>query len=338
VSLRRVAAFLFLAAWVGVLAWQARRLYLRPESQRVASAARLIPPGVAYYRVSRAGRRVGWAQSEIDTLPAGNGFRLTDRIVIEIGALAASLGSDAPRAGLAGGTAGAGRATAEIRSEAEVGPTLSLRWFRASASGLLGGLSGVGRVVGDSLLVVSAADSTGRPRGAADTIRTGGPLVFENAVPLRLAVEQRAGAGDSVRIRIFDPLGMGPRMVTLRILERATRTYPDSADTDSLTGRWEAVRLDTVRAWKVARETGGMSVTSWVDEDGRILEASLGGFELRRTAFELAFYGFQGETGRGAPGQAGPDTVAGSGPRGEPAGAPPSRPDSSADPGGGGAG
>lgn len=316
-SPRKVAAVALIAVWGGVLLWQARRLYLRPEVARVASAARLIPPGVSYYAVSRSDRRVGWAESRVDTLPGGSGFRLTDRIVIELRALAASAGGALPSLGSGSPSGAKGRtgsqppgaspsgdasATVEIRSEATVGPTLALRSFHASSSGLLGGLSARGDVEGDSLLLLQAADSTGRGHGPVDTVRTRGPIVFENAVPLRVAAEERAGAPDSLHVRMFDPLAMAPRVVTLRILERGTRTFPDSADRDSATGRWVAARLDTVRAWKVAREQGGLSLTSWVDQDGRILETEMGGLKLERTAFELAYYGFEALRGAGPEG------------------------------------
>jgi hypothetical protein len=323
VSLRKVAAAGLIAVWVGVMAWQARRLYLRPETARVASASRLIPPGVAYYSVSRAGRRVGWARSSVDTLPGGTGFRLTDRIVLQLRALAASAGGELPSLGMGAASGGAGggtgdssgpsegdAGTVEILSEAQVGPTLALRSFHASSTGLLGGLSARGEVEGDSLLLLQAADSRGRGHGPVDTVRTRGPIVFENAVPLRVAAEERAGARDSLQVRVFDPLSMAPRIVTLRILQSATRTYPDSADRDSTTGRWVPARLDTVRAWKVAREQGGLSLTSWVDEDGRILEAEMGGLQLRRTAFELAYYGFEALRGAG-PDAGAPDSTAG---------------------------
>jgi len=298
-SFRKISALVLLVLWIGALLWQARRLYLRPEAERLAAAARTLPPGVAYYRVERAGHRIGWAQSEIDTLADASGFRLSDRIVVELGALGASLGDRS-----AGGLAPRGErrpgATAEVRSEAEVGPTLALRWFRATSTGLLGGLSARGDVVGDSLLVLAALDSAGTP-GRADTVRIDGPIVFENAIPLRFAAEQQAEPGDSVLIRTFDPVRMASRTVALHILGRATRTYPDSAARDSATGRWEVAGRDTVRAWKVRRDVGGVSFTSWIDEDGRFLEAEVGGMKLVRTAFELAYYGGGATAARAAP-------------------------------------
>ncbi|HKK08125.1 MAG TPA: hypothetical protein VKA44_04510, partial [Gemmatimonadota bacterium] len=156
---------------------------------------------------------------------------------------------------------------------------------------LLGGLSARGDVLGDSLLVLSALDSAGAPAGPADTARIDGPIVFENAVPLRLAAAQKAEPGDSVLVRTFDPIRMTSRTVALHILDRSTRTYPDSARTDPETGRWEVAGLDTVQAWKVSRTVGDVGFTSWIDEDGRFLEADVGGLKLVRTAFELAYYG-----------------------------------------------
>lgn len=316
-SFRKISALVLLVLWIGALLWQARRLYLRPEAERLAAAARTLPPGVAYYRVERGGHRVGWAQSEIDTLPDASGFRLSDRIVVELGALGASLGDSSADAGAPRGGRRSG-AAAEVRSEAEVGPTLALRWFRATSTGLLGGLSARGEVVGDSLLVLSALDSAGTP-GRADTVRIDGPIVFENAIPLRFAAEQQAEPGDSVLIRTFDPIRMSSRTVALHILDRATRTFPDSAALDTVTGRWEVAGRDTVQAWKVGRDVGGVSFTSWIDEDGRFLEAEVGGLKLLRTAFELAYYGSGAAGGEAprdmaAPG-GGPEAPAGGAPR-----------------------
>lgn len=301
-SVRKILAIILLVLWGGALLWQARRLYLRPEAQRLAAAARTLPPGVAYYRVERAGRRVGWAESQVDTLPGGRGFRLTDRLVVEIGALAASVGGAGAAPGGTGSASAGASGTAEVRSVAEVGPTLALRRFRATSTGILGRLSARGEVVGDSLLILSALDTVGKGRSAADTVRIDGPIVFENAIPLRLAAAQKTEPGDSVLIRTFDPLRMASRTVALHVLDRGTRTFPDSATRDSASGRWEVARLDTVKAWKVGREVGGTTLTSWVDEDGRFLDVEVGGLKLERTAFELAYF----DSGAATPARGGP--------------------------------
>jgi transglutaminase-like putative cysteine protease len=58
---------------------------------------------------------------------------------------------------------------------------------------------------------------------------------------------------------------------------------------DAETGRWSSAHIDSIPAWKIAEIFGGIQVESWVDEDGRILEASSPlGFSMRKTEYELA--------------------------------------------------
>jgi len=71
-------AVLLLAAWIGALGWQVRRVFFPAQAQRLALGVRAIPPGVAYYAVYRDARRVGWGQIDVDTLPAASGFRVRD--------------------------------------------------------------------------------------------------------------------------------------------------------------------------------------------------------------------------------------------------------------------
>jgi hypothetical protein len=276
-SNRKIVAYTVLAVWVAALAWQASRLYLRPETERLAEAARTLPPGVAYYAVHQGGRHAGWAQSEIDTLPSGAGFLVDDRIQMDLGGL-----------GMAG--------RAEVRSHARLGPALGLQEFTVEAVGLLEGLSARGRVAGDSVLhlvVARGGDTTRR------TIPTEGPVVLGTSLPLRIAAEGGAEAGDRFEVPTFDPVTMEMRRGTVEILERKVRTYPDSAVLDDRTGDWREARRDTVLAWRIRREMAGVELEAWVDEDGRYLELGTPlGFRLERTAFELAYYGSRVGSGR----------------------------------------
>lgn len=281
-SSRKIVAYAVLAVWAGALAWQAKRLYLQPEMERLAAAARTLPPGVAYYAVHQGDRHVGWAQSEIDTLPSGGGFLVDDRIQMDLGGL-----------GMGG--------RAEVRSHARLGPALGLEEFSVEAVGLLQGLGARGRVEGDSVLhlvVARGGDSTRR------TIRTEGPVVLGTSLPLRVAAEGGAEAGDRFEVPTFDPVTMETRRRTVEILEREVRTFPDSAVLDDETGRWRAARRDTVLAWRIRREMAGVEVEAWVDEDGRYLELTTPlGFRLERTAFELAYYGSGAGPARGEEGR-----------------------------------
>lgn len=276
-SVRKPLAVAILAVWVGTLAWNAKRLYLRPEAERLAEAATTLPPGPAYYSVWREDRRVGWARSELDTIPSRDEFLLRDQLVIDLGAL-----------GLGG--------EARVRTRALLGPSLDLRRFSVEASGLLAQLSADGIVAGDSALRLTV--SRGGESSSYD-VPLQGPVILSNALPLRLAARGEATPGERFEVRTFDPMELASKTVRVEVLDRTLRSYPDSAVLDSVDGRWRAVREDTVRAWLVSQELAGISVESWVSANGRLLEARTpSGFRLERTAFELAFWPFERRGGR----------------------------------------
>jgi hypothetical protein len=90
---------------------------------------------------------------------------------------------------------------------------------------------------------------------------------------------------------VFDPLTAAVRTLQLDILETSSLTFPDSADTDSISGAWISVSEDTVQAWLVRRRAGDVRQEAWVDEDGRLVDGEIfGGLRVERTAFELAFF------------------------------------------------
>jgi len=75
---------------------------------------------------------------------------------------------------------------------------------------------------------------------------------------------------------------------------------PDSAMLDATGQRWVPARWDTVRAWRVEQDMGGVSVAAWIDEMGRIVLAnSPVGFTMARTAFEIAHENFRRRDTRG---------------------------------------
>lgn len=277
---RTAAAVAVLVVWAGVMAWHAKRLYLRPEAERLAAGARTIPPGVAYYAVFDGDRQIGWAQSSIDTLPGSGGFLVQDRLDVELDAF-----------GLPG--------RARLRSRARLGPGLDLRSFTLRAEGLLGGLSAQGAVEGDSSLVVAVR------RGESVAVRRvplEGQVMLATALPMRLAAEGTVEPGDRYRIETFDLATMERVTRTVEIEERAMMTYPDSAVRDTAGGPWHPGRRDTVLAWRMSRELAGRRVELWIDSDGRYLEVrTAGGFRLARTSYELAFFGARGRPVRHGP-------------------------------------
>ena len=88
---------------------------------------------------------------------------------------------------------------------------------------------------------------------------------------------------------MYDPVQGLVRELELSVEEQTSRVWPDSADLDSLTGRWFSVREDTVQAWRVIGSAGGTEQEFWIDENGRVLEGPLPG-GMERTTFEMAFF------------------------------------------------
>ncbi len=256
------------AAWATTLGWHVKRLYFQPVSELLARAARTIPPGTAYYSVLRDGRAIGWAQTDVDTLPSASGFLLRDRLILRE-------------------PLGPGLSPLRLQIDATLGPTFSLQRFTLTGEGVPGIRQVRGEVHGDTVLEL---ELRGDGPSSSRRIPLAEPIVVAAAWPLRFALVREVEPGERFELRIFDPLTGTPRTTRLTVLEQKTRTFPDSVT--AVDGRWVAVRADTVRAWWVEHDMSGISLRAWVDEDGRILEAEApGGIKLERTAFELAYFG-----------------------------------------------
>ena len=130
---RRWLALAVLLVWGGTLGWHVKRLYFRPLATLLAEAARTIPPGVAYYAVFQGDRRIGWAQTDVDTLPSASGFLLRDHLEIREALVP---GAD----------------PLSMTVEARLGPTLALQTFRVETTGIPGIHRVEGEVRGDSAL------------------------------------------------------------------------------------------------------------------------------------------------------------------------------------------
>jgi hypothetical protein len=279
---RRWLALAVLLVWGGTLGWHVKRLYFKPLATLLAEAARTIPPGVAYYAVFQGDRRIGWAQTELDTLPSASGFLLRDRLEI--------------REGLIPGTD-----PLSMSVEARLGPTLALQTFRVETTGIAGIDQVEGEVRGDSVLDLRII---GDEASRETSLTLDEPMVLNAAWPLRIAAQRDLRPGDELRLNMFDPLASTMRAVDLTVLAQESKTFPDSAI--AVDGLWVSAREDTVTAWWIEQDVAGIRLRSWVDEDGRLLIAEApGGLRLERTAFEFAFFGdsvpaeLPGRLGRG---------------------------------------
>lgn len=253
-----------LAAWVVVIGQHVRREYFAPELERLAEAALALNPGTRFYSLTMGDRAVGLATSALDTVPEG--FRLNDYMSLELPAL---------------GQTG----TAVARTRVDLDPSLRMLGFSFSLESDVGRFEAEGTVRGDTLLEV---DITSQGSRQSISYRMADSPVFSAVVPIRVAMGGHLEVGNSVRMPVFDPSTLASRAVEIRVLEHDTLVVPDSVSIDA-GGRWEPASWDTVPAWRIAEVFGGVSVESWVDEDGRVLRAeSPLGFAMETTEYELS--------------------------------------------------
>jgi hypothetical protein len=262
---RTVAGWTVLGIWVGALGWQARREYFQPELSRLAEATATLAPGTNFYALRMGGQVIGISSSLLDTVPEG--FVLEEVMNLELQAL---------------GQPG----TAVARTRVVLTPTLRMTDFAFSLTTDAGVMSAEGRVDGDSLIRVDVG--TG---GTVEslTFRVQEPPLFTAALPIRLAKGGELVVGRTLRLAVFDPSSVSLRTVEIEVMEEDVVMVPDSAVFDAAAGRWAAASESPVRAWRLRESFGGVTLDSWIDEDGRVVRStSAMGLSVERTAYELA--------------------------------------------------
>jgi hypothetical protein len=243
-----------------------RREYFKPNALKLQEAALRVGPGAEFYAISMGAGPIGYASSTVDTTPEG--LRVQDLMVVDIEAL--------------------GRVQrTQLATEIRLTRDLRLLGFNGSLEAPGTAFRARGEVQGDSVLTVTLDAGTARPQVTRVSLRH--PIVMTAMLPLQLAFGRQLAPGKEYAVRLFDPMLMEERDVTVRVLAESTLVVPDSARRDSAAGRWVPARLDTLRAWKVAEEYSGISTESWIDRQGRIVSAvSPIGFRMERMPFEMA--------------------------------------------------
>jgi Transglutaminase-like superfamily len=276
ISRRATVAAAIIVAWLAGLALLVRREYFRPQIERLAEAATRVTPGVVYYAVMQGDRQVGFASSTIDTSEASIG--VTDY-----------LAADLPVGGKARRTS--------ARSSVTMSRAFHLVKFDLSIHAEGSPVRAAGRVDGDSVLILGVG--TGTPGEQVDSQRVAlrGPVLLPTLVPLAISLTERPKLGKHYAFPVFDPTAMAPRNVGLDVRAESLFVVSDSAVFDPTTSRWRGVLPDTVRAWQVAAQAAG-GFTGWIDEQGRVVETTQLGFELRRQPYEVAFENWKLDTAR----------------------------------------
>lgn len=264
--MRAAMAATVIAAWVAGMVVLARRELYRGDTERLAQAALLLAPGAEYYALSRDSTRLGYASSNLDT--SETGIHLNELLV-----------ADLPQ------TQGVRRLAA--RSVVNLTRAMKLVNFNFELSGSYTPYAVFGRVEHDSSLLLVVTAGTARPDSTRVPLR--GPLMLPTTVPLALVLEQRPHVGKRFTYTVYDPLSGTIEEATVTVKAESLFVVTDSASLDAVTLRWLPVHQDTVRAWRLEQAEGGM-VNGWVDEKGRMVQASpMGQFTLRRSAYEIAF-------------------------------------------------
>ncbi|MGD2135836.1 MAG: transglutaminase-like domain-containing protein [Gemmatimonadales bacterium] len=267
---RRTVAVAVLLVWAGVLGWLAKRELFRPQAELLAEASLSVAPGATYYRLELGGTQIGFASSMVDTLM--DTVRVIDQMLLQIPAM---------------GTV----QRVEARTEAHLTRALRLTDFTASLQSDEVEFAVTGAVSGDTVLEVeiASADNVQSHRVPLDE-----PIILPGLLPLNLAFGGELAVGETYAVRMFDPLQLSARDVNVAVVAESTFIVPDSAtfvDDDIM---WIPARWDTLHAWQVRQDAGGMTVEAWIDDRGQIVEATTPvGFTMERTAFEIAFENFR---------------------------------------------
>jgi transglutaminase-like putative cysteine protease len=211
-------------------------------------------------------RAIGLASSRLDTVPEG--FRFEDVLRLELPAMDT-------------------RSPAVVRTRASLGPALQLLDFDFALESEIGDFRVTGEAQSDSTLTLRLAAGTGDAQ--TTTLPISRSLTLPVALPLRMAAAGRLDVGQEYSARVFDPSSMSDRTVTVTVTGRDMIQIPDSVVFNERTERWSPWRYDTIPVWVVEERFGGVAITSWLDEDGRLVQAeSPMGFTLRRVPYELA--------------------------------------------------
>lgn len=264
ISRRRILALAILGTWLAVVGVHVRREYFRPFELVLAEGAAGLAPGSTFYLARMGDHAIGVATARLDTLE--DGFLVEDFLTLDVPAL---------------GTVH--RAVA--RTTVKLSKSLGLVDFNFDLDSEVGRFAVRGVARGDTLLELEIGAGGERQR---TSIATEGAIVLPSMLPIRLAAAGRLAVGERMRARLFDPSTLAPRDVELRITAHDTMLVADTAVWNADTGEWVGVP-DTIPAWRIEETFAGISVASWVDEDGRLIRAeSPLGFTLERTAYEIA--------------------------------------------------
>jgi hypothetical protein len=267
---RRVLATGVIVAWLGAVGWLVSKEYRHSSADPLADAEFSLPPSATYFSLSLGGDQIGYASSTVDTL--ADTLRVTDVMSLEIAVLGQIRRTDA-------------------RTEAILSRSLRLRQFNAWVRGDGPRFAARGVVEGDSILNIEI-ESADYQQSVVVPLEQ--PIILPSLLPLNLAFGGELAVGRSYSVRLFDPLLLHQRDVTLTVTAESTFIVSDSAVVDSAQARFVPIAFDTVHAWRVEQVGGDLTLETWIDDLGQVVRATSPiGFTMERAAFEIAYENFR---------------------------------------------
>jgi transglutaminase-like putative cysteine protease len=279
---RTVVAGTILLGWgLGIVAF-ARREMNRPMADRMAEMALRVAPGATYYAALRNGEHVGFSSTTVDTLQG----------TLQVAQYFVADGF---------GTAGRRRVTEQTVVRLSRG--LSLREFTVADGRDSVPRRAHGWMLDDSTLAVTVSKGGAPP----DTHRVRIPagLVLRPMLSLAVALGAPLDVGTKQLVSTLDPEFGDVESTPVTIVAESTFVFPDSAVFDVQRARWLPLGADTVTGWRMV-VGGRRSEEVWIDDLGRPILYGIGGLQLRRTAYELAFENWRAERPRPHGGEARP--------------------------------
>ncbi|MGH7471057.1 MAG: transglutaminase-like domain-containing protein, partial [Longimicrobiales bacterium] len=164
-------------------------------------------------------------------------------------------------------------------------PILQLQSFRFELGSEIGAFK-VSGVRQDSVLALQLTTGSNAQKS---TLSIDPSVLLDAALPMRIAAGGQLEVGQALQATVFNPSTMATQRLELRVTARDTLIVTDSARYDAARRQWLASSADTIPVWRLEQKLSGITVSSWVDEDGHLVKAeSPLGYTLERTAFELA--------------------------------------------------
>jgi hypothetical protein len=264
---RRNLARLILIIWIAALALLARRQLFQGDPTGITAGAARLAPEAMYFRVDAGTLQVGVLNLNWDTLPTG--FEVQELLALDL-------------------PAEAGIRRQLLLTETVTSRALTLQSIQRSLS------TGTGT---EEVRLSLPSDSTQRysvrgngDRAGSDNIRVRGARPTHAAVlPLRLAFAGRLAVGEVIDEQVADLERRSSEPVLGRVSRDSVFIFPDSVEFDTLAFQWRTITMDTVRAWRVDLELGGLPEAWWVDDRGRLVRLETAfGVTLQRAPFDYS--------------------------------------------------